>query len=525
MFLPKILNFNPSRFKDLYKYNHNIKHMSTFPRTNLIVAVDSNWGISKQNSIPWMIKEDSTFFQDVTKRVHAKDKKNVVIMGRNTWKALPDSFRGLKDRINIVVSSSMKEDELFNDNVTKSEIYLTKSLTDSMELCKKLNPGKIFIGGGSSIYKEAIEKLNIDEIYLTNIGKYYECDNVFPVDTLGKIITQYKEHSVKKFIVKDRNNDEDVEVSFRKLYKGNLPSRLNINSEEQQYLNLLEDILKTGHFRQTRNSKTWSKFGKTMEFDLSKGFPILTTKKIFLRGVFEELLFFLKGDTNANHLSEKGVKIWDANTTREFLDSVGLNHYDVGDMGPMYGFNWSHYNANYNNMNSDYTGQGFNQIEYCLNLLKKDPFSRRILMTTFNPAVAKQGVLYPCHGISILFNVEEGHKLSCMMTQRSADTFLGIPFNISSYAMLVHLFCEVINNDTEYKGPKFIPGRLIMNLGDVHVYENHHSEVIRQILREPYNFPQLIFKRKVTDLTDFKFEDMELIDYECYPNIPAKMIA
>lgn len=523
MLASKILNL--IGFKD-YNYCHNnIRTMSSFPKTNLIVAVDSNWGISKQNTIPWRIKEDSTFFQDVTKRIYEGNKRNVVIMGRNTWKALPDSFRGLKDRINIVVSSSMKEEELVNDNVTKSETYLVKSLTESMELSIKLNPGRIFIGGGSSIYKEALEKLNIDEIYLSKVNGRYNCDNIFPHNSLNSIISQYKEYFNKTFTVTDENVNKSVDVTFMKLYKDNLPSHFNVNNEEQQYLDLLENIIKTGHFRQTRNSKTWSKFAKNLEFDLSNGFPILTTKKVFFRGVFEELLFFLKGDTNAKHLSDKGIKIWEPNTTREFLDSVELKHYEVGDMGPMYGFNWSHFGTQYNGMNANYDGAGFNQLEYCLNLLKNDPFSRRILMTTYNPAVAKEGCLYPCHGVSILFNVENGHRLSCMMTQRSADTFLGVPFNISSYAMLICLLCEVINNDGNYKGPKFTPGRLIMNLGDVHIYEDHYSQVIRQILREPYNFPQLIFKRKVTELTDFKFEDLELIDYECYPNIPAKMIA
>lgn len=146
-------------------------------------------------------------------------------------------------------------------------------------------------------------------------------------------------------------------------------------------------------------------------------------------------------------------------------------------------------------------------------------------MTTFNPAQAKEGVLYPCHGISIMFNVDKNWKLSCMMFQRSADACCGIPFNIASYALLIHLFCEVINNDSSYTGHKFTPGKLIMNFGDVHIYEEHYSGAIRQILRNPYPFPNLKINRIVKDLTEFNFEDFELIDYQCYTGINFKMIA
>ena len=494
--------------------------------TNLIVAVDSNWGISKHGEIPWRLKEDSNFFNDVTKRQYEKNKLNAVIMGKNTWKSLPDTFRGLKDRISIIVSSSMSDDEMNKDNINKSESYIVNSLAEGVELCNKLNLGKVFIGGGSSIYKEALELIDIDEIYLTQIKGNFDCDNKFPINILNPIFHEYKKHSEKTFDITDLNTKNIVTTTFTKLYKGNLPKHLGVNNEEQQYLDLLEDIIKNGHFRQTRNSKTWSKFGKTLIFDLSKGFPILTSKKMFFRGAFEELMFFLRGDTNTNHLSEIGVKIWDANTSREFLDSVGLKHYEEGDMGPMYSFNFLHYGFPYHGMNYNYaSSDGFNQIEYCLNLLKKDPFSRRILLTSFNPATASEGCLYPCHSFIMNWHVEENHKLSLSCYNRSQDLFLGNPINIISHCMLLYVFIEVINNDPNYNGPKFTLGRLIMNLGDVHIYENHYEQCIRQILREPMVFPKLNFKRKVNELADFKFDDLELIDYNCYPTITAKMIA
>lgn len=479
----------------------------------LIVAHDSKHGIARSNEIPWRIPHDYNFFMDTTKRQYFAKKKNVLIMGKNTWKALPDASRGLKDRITIVVSTSMTDDELKKDNCTESETYLSHSLGDAVSLCAKLDAGKPFICGGSRIYAEALQTLPIDEVYLTKIDHDYDCDTFFPSHLL-----KHFDGIEEKFLLND--SERDVNVTFVKC--GIAP---NPNVGEQQYLNILRDIIANGDFKKTRNGNTWSVFGKTMEFDLADGFPLLTTKKVFMKGIFEELIFFLKGDTNANHLSEKGVKIWEPNTSREYLDTHGLTDYAVGDMGSMYGFNLRHFGAEYKGMTNDYVGQGFDQINYCLNLLKTDPFSRRIIMSTFNPAKAHEGVLYPCHGLSIIFNVDKHHRLSCMMTQRSADIFCGIPFNIASYALLVHLICEVINNDPDYNGSKFIPGKVIINMADVHAYEVHHTQVVRQILREQFAFPKISFARKLTELTDFTLNDVVIENYVSYPGIIAKMVA
>lgn len=487
--------------------------MNTIP-ISLIVALDSKNGISINNKIPWQIKEDSNFFQDTTKRSF-NNKQNAVIFGKNTWKALPDSVRGLKDRINIIVSTTMTITELNQDNCTQVYAYLKNNLIEAIEFCKTLDIGRIFICGGNKIYMEALE-LNISELYITRIHKDYKCDNILEID---QFLGQYNLYKSHRFL----------DIEFFKYYNKNInvPDHFICNEEEKQYQNLLEYTLKNGHFRQTRNSKTWSIFGKHLEFNLDH-FPILTTKKLFLKGVFEELLFFLKGDTNANHLSEKSVKIWDPNTSTEFLKLNGLN-YEQGDMGPMYGFQFCHNGAEYLGMNENYSNKGFNQIEYCLNLLKNDPFSRRIIMTSFSPYQAKEGVLYPCHGIAIQFYVESNSinnssLLSCSMYQRSADLACGIPFNIASYAFLVYMLCEIVNNDINSK-IKLVPGRLIMSLGDCHIYEDHYTNVIKQILRDPYPFPKLNIKRKVTELTDFKFDDFELINYNSYPNILYKMVA
>lgn len=500
--------------------------------TSLIVAVDENNGISASGKIPWSIQEDSNFFADVTKRSYlsgdnGKSLPNLLILGLNTWLEVRDK---IKDRGIIVISSTLSNQDILSYPNTFVASSLTKALEKAQTLISKKEYGHAFICGGSRIYNEAITREVFGYVYITTIHKDYKCDNeVFALRGEGKCINREFE-KVQKLSVScvDKISNEKVAVTFEKLrHKHYYPKWIDENPEETKYLDVLQDILLNGDFHETRNAKTWSKFGQTLEFDL-KRFPLLTTKKCFFRGAVEELLFFLKGDTNATHLTEKGVKFWEGNTTREFLDQSGLQHYEVGDLGTAYGYQWKHFNAPYEGKNACYEGKGYDQIQYCLNLLKNDPYSRRIMMTTYNPSQAKTGCLYPCHGISTIFNVKfdsdtKEYKLSCMMVQRSADCGSGYYLNICEYALLVYMFCEVLNNDETYTGPRFSPGRLITNLGDVHIYENHFTQVVRQILRDPFSFPTLKINRKVSKLEEFTFDDFELVGYEPYPAIHCPM--
>ena len=282
---------------------------------------------------------------------------------------------------------------------------------------------------------------------------------------------------------------------------------------ESNYLNILQNLIYIGDSRQTRNGITYSTFGKTIEYDISEKFPLLTTKKVFFRGIIEELLFFITGKTDTKLLEEKGINIWKGNTSTEFLKSVSLP-YKEGDMGPMYGFNWLHFNANYTGCDADYTNQGFNQLEQVIRLLKEDPYSRRIIMTSYNPSIASQGVLYPCHGISIQFYVRDYNDkkfISCSMYQRSADIACGVPYNIASYAALVYIICS-------HLGDEYRPDRLIMNFGDIHLYEEHINEALIQIKRIPKEFPSLSIK-KFENLADLTYEHFVLENYECYEPI------
>jgi thymidylate synthase len=290
---------------------------------------------------------------------------------------------------------------------------------------------------------------------------------------------------------------------------------------EYEYLALLERTLTYGERRSDRtNVGTISIFGEQIKFDISEHIPLLTTKKMGWKSIIHELIWFLKGDTNANHLKEKGVNIWDGNTTREFLDNRGLTSYPVGDIGAGYGFQWRHSGAEYKTCDTDYTNQGFDQVAYILNELKTNPTSRRMYMTAWNPNALDKMALPPCHVsaqfyVNIDNNTNEKH-LSCHMYQRSIDEFLGLPYNIFSYAVLTYIFAKKT-------GMK--PKELIISMGDAHIYQNHVEQVNEQRVRDPYPFPKLQLSDAIIskDFSEMTIDDFTLIDYQSHPSIKAPM--
>lgn len=481
---------------------------------NLIICTDNNYGFSKNGKIPWNITEDYLYFQDITTKC-CIGKPNVVIMGRNTWLTIPEKNRPLSKRINIVISTTLTQKDVDTD------VYIANSLENALSICETLNYSDIFICGGYQLYKTTLEKYKLKYIYHNIIDHNYKCDLI--LKELNNV--NYNLVFFREFKLFDNLLSSEFLVEFNVFSKNEYDS-YSLDNSERKYLNLLENLVLKKTTRMTRNGETISTFGKKLTFDLQCSFPLFTTKNISLYNVFKELSMFLKGSTNANQLSNDNVKIWDLNTSSEFLQKNGLN-YDKGDMGPMYGFQWRYFNAEYNGCNKDYTGSGFDQIAYCINLIKNDPNSRRILMTTFNPLQASQGCLFPCHGIHVQFYVspfDTYSTLSLLMTQRSADTFLGVPYNIVSYSLLVYMICHVINNDSSYRGPVLKPGKLKTVFCDTHIYPIHCSKAIRQILRPNTSFPTLKFNRNVHKLEDFKFEDLVLENYTPFPNIVAKMV-
>ncbi|XP_017770668.1 PREDICTED: thymidylate synthase isoform X2 [Nicrophorus vespilloides] len=287
-----------------------------------------------------------------------------------------------------------------------------------------------------------------------------------------------------------------------------------IRHEEYQYLDHIKRILDVGVQRGDRTGVgTYGIFGAQMRYSLRDNiFPLLTTKRVFWKGVVEELLWFIRGSTNAKELQDRKIHIWDANSTRDFLDSVGLNSREEGDLGPIYGFQWRHYGAKYEGMHADYTNKGIDQLHNVIQTIKNRPNDRRIIMCAWNPIDIPQMALPPCHCL-VQFYVANG-ELSCLLYQRSADMGLGVPFNIASYALLTYMMAHIT-------GLK--PGEFIHTLGDSHVYMNHKEALQEQLERTPRPFPKLHIKRTVTSIDDFKFDDFELSGYNPYPKISMPM--
>ncbi len=259
----------------------------------------------------------------------------------------------------------------------------------------------------------------------------------------------------------------------------------------QQYLDLLNHILENGTRKDDRTGTgTLSCFGYQMRFDLSEGFPVLTTKKLHLRSIIHELLWFLAGDTNIGYLKENGVSIWD-----EWAD-------ENGDLGPVYGYQWRSWPAP--------NGESIDQISKVVDSIKNNPDSRRHIVSAWNPALVDQMALPPCHTL-FQFYVADG-KLSCQLYQRSADTFLGVPFNIASYALLTMMMAQVTGLE---------PGEFVHTFGDVHLYLNHLDQARLQLTRSPKPLPRMKINPEVKSIFDFKYEDFELVDYVADPNIKA----
>lgn len=530
---------------------------------NLILAMSKNKGIGKDGKLPWNLPLDMKFFKNITMKTFNENeafnnllsenilkssignlketlnsftnpsdnlitKKNIVVMGRQTWESIPQKFRPLPERINIVLS---RNTNFIENNPTKENLFYTKtSIEDFFDLAEKLienkTADKIFVIGGAQIYKEFLEKFpeNLNLIFQTLIQKEFESDKFFdmPTDLVPLFVS-------KTFI---EDSEPDANFDFRiylnpkqsqlKNSKLNLnlsnlidPYYLNIHPqhEEMQYLNAIRDILRTGTHKSDRTGTgTISKFGLTMKFDCSKSFPLLTTKDTFWRGIVEELIWFINGDTNAKHLQEKKVRIWDGNCSREFLDKLGLTEREEGDLGPVYGFQWRHAGAEYKTMHDNYENQGVDQLINCINDIKNNPDSRRIIMSAWNPKDLNLMALPPCHVLS-QFYVENG-KLSLQMYQRSADMGLGVPFNIASYACLLNMVAQV----TDLK-----VGNFIHIIGDAHVYKNHVEALEKQLQRVPRAFPILRINKDVKKIDGFKFSDFTLVNYQPYPKIQMTM--
>ncbi len=259
----------------------------------------------------------------------------------------------------------------------------------------------------------------------------------------------------------------------------------------QAYLDLIQRILDEGQEKGDRTGTgTISVFGHQMRFDLSNGFPMVTTKKLHLKSIIHELLWFLKGETNIEYLKQHRVRIWDA-----WAD-------ENGDLGPVYGKQWRKWESN--------DGEIIDQIQQAIELINTDPGSRRIIVSAWNVGELSEMALMPCHAF-FQFYVNQG-KLSCQLYQRSADVFLGVPFNIASYALLTHMIAQICNLEV---------GDFVHTIGDAHLYKNHLDQANLQVSREPLPLPKLILNKNITEIDSFSYDDFEVIDYQHHEHIKA----
>ena len=290
----------------------------------------------------------------------------------------------------------------------------------------------------------------------------------------------------------------------------------NFFHEENQYLKLITHILENGTMEDGRNGKALTVFGGAMHFNLKDNkIPLLTTKKVAWKTCLKELLWFIRGDTNNEHLQEENVKIWNANASREFLDSRGLQNLRENDLGPVYGHQWRFFNAEYSDCDQDYKGKGVDQLQYIIDSLKNPETrnSRRLVMSAWNPCQINEMALPPCH-VMAQFNVCGGNRLSCALYQRSGDVGLGVPFNIASYSFLTHIIAKHCD---------LVADQFVYYLGNCHIYDDHIEKLREQTLREPFAFPTVEITNKHENIEDYTINDFVLSNYECHKTIKMEM--
>jgi thymidylate synthase len=456
----------------------------------IIAAIDEHNGIGRDGKIPWMHTEygrqDMRFFSKMTKN-------NAVLMGWNTYVSIG---KLLPDRLNIIVTGKHETE------APPSEDGICAVFADPDQAIQygrkwEIQTGKCcFIIGGEQIFRYYLTRYNPKKTFITLIPGKYECDTFYP----GSV-----------------QRPTGVESSVH-----NLTFEHRSVKDERQYLDLFDYVLANGHIKEDRTGTgTVSVFSPPeLRFSLEHNtLPVLTTKTVAIKtGVIPELLWFISGSTDTRILEKKGCNIWKGNTSKEFLEKRGLT-YQEKDMGPGYGFQWRHSGAEYHGMEADYTDKGVDQLQSIVNHLIHTPDSRRMLMCSWTAPYISQMALPPCHILYQVYTHTDKNgvrRLSAKMYQRSADSFLGVPFNITSYALLTHMLGALTG---------YVPYELVLTFGDYHIYRNHMSQVSLQQSREPRGFPKLFFKRDIRGLniSEVTEQDFEIVGYSPYGHITAPM--
>lgn len=462
----------------------------------VIVATDTNDVLGVNGTIPWKSSEDLQYFRTVTSFTPFHSQPNILICGRRTW----DSMKRvtLHQRTLFVVSRNAPSLTTDRDNV-----FFYSSFQEALTVAQNRSPYSIWVIGGKSVYLQALYHPQCGDVYWNRI-QHYSAQTMNGTPLLLPR-TNFVSHSIQTLT---RNGYETPHVSAQ---------IGTMRGCEIQYLRLMNDILLHGERRQTRNATTYSLSQKHLQWDLADGFPLLTTKRMFWKGIVEELLFFIRGDTQTKRLEEQGVNIWKGNTNRSFLDTHGFGDREEGDMGPMYGYQWRHFGKPM----SESTG-GLDQLKAFIEGIQRDPTSRRHLLTTYNPQQVHEGVLYPCHSIVIQGYIEKVNtadaSLNLQMYQRSADVFLGLPFNIASMSLLCHILARLCH---------LKPGRVSITLGDAHIYEDHMNACKTQLACDCYPLPSLapLSINTLEDVEQSGRSEYTVREYTSHPSIKANMFA
>ena len=469
---------------------------------NMIVAMTHKLlGIGNSCEMPmWGIPE-------VVERFDKMTTGKMVVMGRKTFENL--GGRPLRCRHNVVVSRTL-------DPILKKDHATTTTMVVIDNADKILLDDESFVIGGASMFRKFLGVSK--RIYATLIEREFEADLFFPTTKFG----MYRLEHV------GQREWSDLSHCFYRFVTYKLVGRM---SDEASYLDLAREIVSTNSTRPDRTGMgTFSIFGRQLKFDISESIPLMTTRCLGIKTILRELLWMLRGSSDSKELERDGVRIWAGNTSRAFLDARGLTSYAEGETGPLYGWSLRHFGAEYDSSKKNSTcgfdsgfDCGFDQLDALVKGLREDPYSRRHIMTTFDPSVVDRCVLAPCHGIAIQFYVSDSsalhatnRRLSCHVYCRSSDTFLGLPFNIASYAILVYVVAKKCD---------MVPAELVVSLGDAHVYSNHRAQVDEQTLRNPLPFPKLIVDDSVADKdwSEIDVDDFQVVGYISHPLIRAEM--
>lgn len=475
---------------------------------SIIAAVDSNWGLSKQGILPWSNTfagiEDMKFFRSVTKKAGT-----AVIMGRKTWDSLP--HKPLPKRINIVISRSSN---------TAQFPVAAKSLDEALKYCAELDaqrrgrgqkPLRVFVIGGREIYTRALFSPYLTTVLITQIHGDHECDVRFPATLIHGVPITELTPSIKSAFSSNRYLCFDFTPQY-----------------ETSYIELLKRLLNAPIKNNRTKIPAHSICGAWLEAELtdSRGYrvlPMLTIRKLYWPAIYHELIWFLRGSTTTKYLQQNGVKIWDGNSSREYLNQRGLKQRKEGVVGPIYGFQWRHWNGRWNSAPSG----GIDQLAKVIKTLKTDPWSRRMVVSSWNPEQLDEMALEPCH-YSFQFVVDpdsDGNpaRLNCVVNMRSADLVLGVPFNMVSYSLLTHMISHITG---------IAPGKLVLTMADCHLYTNHVSAAREMVQRKPRRSPVLTFSPAIhasANITiddfakKFKIEDYIISDYAPHPPIKLQM--